>query len=258
MPPLNRLTRTLVAIAAVSFLVILLAYLLAPADRAGRTLVAAVLLGVAVAVIGVWFTYSQRANRRYAALNMEHDLFDAVSGQRLGVVRTRGLRSLFRDSWDILDADERPSGEMIEDGSYFWRRVLRFIPGRHHIDLGGRRVAGAGYRLAWAKASEGTSFIDAYYRRNVAAAEAAGIRVGAYDYARPHGKTSTAARERSRLMAVSGLWRAGDTGMRQCYPGPTRSRSASRGRRSRSCSRARSRSCRRAWTSSSAATTSET
>jgi len=67
-PPLNRLTRTLVAIAAVSFLAILLAYLLAPADRAGRTLVAAVLLGVAVAVIGVWFTYSQRANRRYAAL----------------------------------------------------------------------------------------------------------------------------------------------------------------------------------------------
>jgi len=56
-----------VAIAAVSFLAILLAYLLAPADRAGRTLVAAVLLGVAVAVIGVWFTYSLRANRRYAA-----------------------------------------------------------------------------------------------------------------------------------------------------------------------------------------------
>ena len=68
MPPLTRLTRTLVAIAAVSFLAILLTYLLAPADRAGRTLVAAVLLAVAVAVIGVWFIYSQRANRRYAAL----------------------------------------------------------------------------------------------------------------------------------------------------------------------------------------------
>ena len=68
MPPLTRLTRTLVAIAAVSFLAILLTYLLAPADRAGRTLVAAVLLAVAVAVIGVWFTYSLRANRRYAAL----------------------------------------------------------------------------------------------------------------------------------------------------------------------------------------------
>jgi len=39
-PPLNRLTRTLVAIAAVSWLVILLAYLLAPADRPARRLVA--------------------------------------------------------------------------------------------------------------------------------------------------------------------------------------------------------------------------
>ena len=67
MPPLNRLTRTLVAIAAVSLLVILLAYLLAPADPAARTLGAAVLIGVAVALIGVRFTYSLRANRRYAA-----------------------------------------------------------------------------------------------------------------------------------------------------------------------------------------------
>lgn len=80
-------------------------------------------------------------NRRFAAVNMEHDLFDAISGQRLGVVRTRGLRSLFRDTWDILDADERPAGLMIEDGQYWLRRVFRFIPGRHRIELGGREVA---------------------------------------------------------------------------------------------------------------------
>ena len=80
-------------------------------------------------------------NRRFAAVNMEHDLFDAQTGQRLGVVRTRGLRSLFRDTWDILDADERPAGLMIEDGAYFWRRILKFIPGRHRIELGGRVAA---------------------------------------------------------------------------------------------------------------------
>jgi hypothetical protein len=80
-------------------------------------------------------------NRRFAALNMEHDLFDAATGQRLGVIRTRGWRSLWRDTWDILDADERPAGEMLEDGPWFWRRILRFLPGRHHIDLGGREVA---------------------------------------------------------------------------------------------------------------------
>src|SRR5437868_12502039 len=80
-------------------------------------------------------------NRRFAAVNMEHDLFDAQTGVRLGVVRTRGLRSLFRDTWDILDAQERPAGMMVEDGAFFWRRIIKLIPGRHHIELGGREVA---------------------------------------------------------------------------------------------------------------------
>jgi hypothetical protein len=80
-------------------------------------------------------------SRRFAALNMEHDLFDAKSGRRLGVIRTRGLSALYRDAWDILDADDRPAGEMVEEGAYFWRRVLNFLPGRHRIELGGREVA---------------------------------------------------------------------------------------------------------------------
>jgi hypothetical protein len=80
-------------------------------------------------------------NRRIAAVNMEHDLFDAQSGERLGVVRDRGWRSMYRDTWDILDAGERPAGLMVEDGSWFWRRIVRLIPGRHHIELGGREVA---------------------------------------------------------------------------------------------------------------------
>src|SRR3954465_452574 len=80
-------------------------------------------------------------NRRFAAVNMEHDLFDAQTGQRLGVIRPRGLRSLFRDTWDILDADEQPAGIMTEDGAYFWRRIIKLIPGRHRIELGGQTVA---------------------------------------------------------------------------------------------------------------------
>jgi hypothetical protein len=79
-------------------------------------------------------------NRRLAAVNMEHDLFDATNGQRLGVIRTHGWRSIWRNTWDILDADERPAGQMLEEGHWFWRRVLRFLPGRHSIRLGGRQV----------------------------------------------------------------------------------------------------------------------
>jgi hypothetical protein len=80
-------------------------------------------------------------NRRFAAVNMEHDLFDAQTGARLGVVRTRGWRSMFRDTWDILDAEERECGLMTEEGPYMWRRFIRLIPGRHRIELGGRTVA---------------------------------------------------------------------------------------------------------------------
>ena len=80
-------------------------------------------------------------NRRFAAVNMEHDLFDAQTGARLGVVRTRGWSSMLRDTWDILDADERECGLMIEEGPYMWRRFIKLIPGRHRIELGGRTVA---------------------------------------------------------------------------------------------------------------------
>jgi hypothetical protein len=79
-------------------------------------------------------------NRRIAAINMEHDLFDAKSGKRLGVVRTRLGWSL-RDQWDILDDGDRLVGEMVEDGPFFLRRLIRLLPGRHRIELGGREVA---------------------------------------------------------------------------------------------------------------------
>jgi hypothetical protein len=80
-------------------------------------------------------------NRRFAAVNMEHDIFDARSLRRLGVIRTRGMRSLLRDAWDILDAEDRPVGQMLEEGNFFLRRIIRFLPGRHVIELGGREVA---------------------------------------------------------------------------------------------------------------------
>jgi GH25 family lysozyme M1 (1,4-beta-N-acetylmuramidase) len=71
----------------------------------------------------------------------------------------------------------------------------------HQRWIGWKRVAAAGYRFAWAKASEGTSFVDRYYVRNVAAGEAAGLRISAYDYARPHGATSAAAIRHGRAEA---------------------------------------------------------
>jgi GH25 family lysozyme M1 (1,4-beta-N-acetylmuramidase) len=54
------------------------------------------------------------------------------------------------------------------------------------------QVAGAGYVFAFAKASEGTTFTDATYALNRSGANAAGLAVGAYHFARPAGTTDVA------------------------------------------------------------------
>ena len=79
--------------------------------------------------------------RRLMTFNREHDILDALSGARLGTLRSRGLASMLRDTWDILGPDEQPAGLMEETGQALLRRVFRFLPGQHRIALGGRDVA---------------------------------------------------------------------------------------------------------------------
>jgi hypothetical protein len=80
-------------------------------------------------------------NRSVISFNMCHDVLDALSGMRLGSVRTRGLSWMWRDTWDMLDAEDRVCGMMQEDTLSLVRRFLRFWPGRHHIEIGGEPVA---------------------------------------------------------------------------------------------------------------------
>ena len=80
-------------------------------------------------------------NRPLLSFNMCHDVLDALTGLRLGSVRTRGLSWMWRDAWDVLDSDDRVCGTMQEDTLSLVRRLLRFWPGRHHIEIGGEVVA---------------------------------------------------------------------------------------------------------------------
>lgn len=54
-------------------------------------------------------------------------------------------------------------------------------------------VASAGYRFAFGKATEGTTYVDATYTRNRNGSEAAGLVFGAYHFARPAGGNVAAA-----------------------------------------------------------------
>ena len=59
--------------------------------------------------------------------------------------------------------------------------------------IGWLQVGAGGYDFAFAKATEGTTYIDPTYVTNRAGATAAGLRLGAYHFARPVGTSDAAA-----------------------------------------------------------------
>jgi hypothetical protein len=79
--------------------------------------------------------------RQIVALNMAHDVMDPGTGERIGSIRSRGLKSMFKDVWDILDVNDQPVGVIEETGRVVLRRLFKFLPGSHKIELHGQLVA---------------------------------------------------------------------------------------------------------------------
>jgi GH25 family lysozyme M1 (1,4-beta-N-acetylmuramidase) len=70
------------------------------------------------------------------------------------------------------------------------------------------KVAGAGYRFAFGKATEGTTFADSSYTQNRNGSESAGLVFGAYHFARPAGRgiagaTASALTQANHFLAVA-------------------------------------------------------
>jgi len=55
-----------------------------------------------------------------------YDVVDSTLGQKIGVLRRKGWRSLTRDAWEVLDAYDHPLGMLQEDslGRALLRRLL--------------------------------------------------------------------------------------------------------------------------------------
>lgn len=79
--------------------------------------------------------------RQMIAINFNYDVSDPQTGGWLGTLRSRGLKSIIRDTWDLLDQQEQPIGLMTEDGMSILRRIMPILPGHWHVELGGRHVA---------------------------------------------------------------------------------------------------------------------
>lgn len=80
--------------------------------------------------------------RSVVGINMVFDVTDPRTGERLGGLRRLGLKSIFRDRWEILDPQDTVIGKVEEEGSAFLRRMLPLLLGEWGIELHGARVAG--------------------------------------------------------------------------------------------------------------------
>ena len=64
--------------------------------------------------------------RQIIDFSAAYDVMDSLTGEKVGVLRRKGWRSLLRDEWEVLDANDQVRGLLFEDsvGLAMLRRFL--------------------------------------------------------------------------------------------------------------------------------------
>lgn len=83
--------------------------------------------------------------RQIIDFSAAYDVMDSTTGEKVGVLRRKGWRSLLRDEWEVLDANDQPRGLLFEDTIQLalLRRLLlgSLLPQNYDLTLGETRVA---------------------------------------------------------------------------------------------------------------------
>lgn len=80
--------------------------------------------------------------RQIVDFSAAYDIIDSETNQKVGAARRKGFRSMLRDSWELLDADDRPIAQLREDSAAMAmvrRFVTNLIPQSFHLEDGGGR-----------------------------------------------------------------------------------------------------------------------
>ncbi len=64
--------------------------------------------------------------RQIIDFSAAYDVIDAATGQKIGALRRQGFKSMIRDEWHVLDANDRQIATVIED-SQLLALVRRFL-----------------------------------------------------------------------------------------------------------------------------------
>ena len=83
--------------------------------------------------------------RQIIDFSAAYDVVDSTTGVKIGGLRRRGVRSMFRDTWDFMDAADQPLGVLTEDSLALGllRRFLlgSLLPQNYDVRIGETRVA---------------------------------------------------------------------------------------------------------------------
>jgi uncharacterized protein YxjI len=83
--------------------------------------------------------------RQILDFSAAYDVMDSSTGEKVGVLRRKGLKSILRDEWEVLDAGDRAIGVLFED-SMVLAMLRRFVlgswlPQNYDLTIGDERVA---------------------------------------------------------------------------------------------------------------------
>lgn len=83
--------------------------------------------------------------RQIMDFSAAYDVMDTEMNQKVGTLRRKGLRSILRDEWEVLDTNERVIGQLFEDsvGLAMLRRLIlgSLLPQNYDMTVGETRVA---------------------------------------------------------------------------------------------------------------------
>ncbi len=83
--------------------------------------------------------------RQIIDFSAAYDVLDSVAGQKVGALRRKGVQSLLRDEWEVLDAADQPLGLLFEDSLALalLRRLLlgSLLPQNYDLTIGMDRAA---------------------------------------------------------------------------------------------------------------------
>ena len=83
--------------------------------------------------------------RQIIDFSAAYDVVDTAYNQKIGTLRRKGWSSMFRDEWQVLDANDNQIGVLFEDsmGLAMLRRFLlgSLLPQNYDLTIGEQRVA---------------------------------------------------------------------------------------------------------------------